>query len=137
MSVSKLASSSSSLKEVSRSDLDLRINSDPNLEMTSKMNLKGNERKTSMTLRSEKKDSDGPSQHDCVDAESVKRGEPIEMQTLGLSERHPVEDEHPNESSDIEVEERSPVSFHIGTRSGVHDTSAPDGTMNQWRIQRV
>ena len=55
MSVSKLASSSSSLREVSKGDLGLRINSDSNIEMISKMNLKGNERKISMTLRSEKK----------------------------------------------------------------------------------
>ena len=37
MSVSKIASGSSSLKEVGKSDLGLRINSDPNLEMTGKM----------------------------------------------------------------------------------------------------
>ena len=102
MSVSKLASSSS-LKEVSRSDLGLRINSDSNLEMTSKMNIKGNERKTSMTLRSEKKDSDGPSQHDCADAERVETGGPIEMKTSEVNKRHPVENERPGEASEIEV----------------------------------
>src|SRR6188508_233476 len=104
MSVSKIASGSSSLKEVGKSDLGLRINSDPNLEMTGKMNLKGNERKISMTLRSEKKDSDGPSQHDCVDAEGVERGGPIETKTPELNKRHPVENERSGEGSDIEVE---------------------------------
>ena len=102
MSLSKLASSS--LKEASNSNLGLRVNSDPNLEMTSKMNLKGNARKTSMTLRSEKKDSDGPSQHDCVDAEGVERGGPIEIRTPELSKRHPVVDEQPGEGSDMEDE---------------------------------
>ena len=102
MSLSKLASSS--LKEVSNSNLGLRVNSDPNLEMTSKTNLKGNERKSSMTLRSEKKDSDGPSQHDCADAERVEPGGPIEMKTSEFNKRHPVENERPGEASDIEVE---------------------------------
>src|SRR6188508_2547292 len=118
MSLSKLASSSNSLKEVSKSDLGLRINSDPNLEMTSKMNLKGNERKISMTLRSEKKDSDGPSQHDCVDAEGVERGGPIEIRTPELSKRHPVVDEQPGEGSDMEDENGPAAQFYIGTRSG-------------------
>ena len=104
MSLSKLASSS--LKEVSKSDLGLRINSDPNLEMTGKMNLKGNERKTGMTLRSEKKDSDGPSQHDCADAERVEPGGPIEMKTSEFNKRHTVEND------DMEDEERSPASFY-------------------------
>ena len=79
MSLSKPACSSISLKEVSKSGLGLRANSDSNLEEICNKNLKGSGRKTSMTLRSEKKDSDDPSQHDCVDAESVKRGKPIEM----------------------------------------------------------
>src|SRR6188768_644150 len=104
MSVSKIASGSSSLKEVSKSNLGLKIISDPNLEMTGKMNLKGNERKISMTLRSEKKDSDGPSQHDCADAERVEPGGPIEMKTSEFNKRHPVENERPGEASDIEME---------------------------------
>ena len=110
MSLSKLASSS--LKEVSNSNLGLRVNSDPNLEMTSKMNLKGNERKSSMTLRSEKKDSDGPSQHDCADAERVEPGGPIEIRTPECNKRHPGVDEQPGKDSDMEDEERSPASFY-------------------------
>ena len=114
MSLSKPACSSISLKEVGKSDLGLRINSDPNLEMTGKMNLKGNERKISMTLRSEKKDSDGPSQHDCADAERVEIGGPTEIKTPEFNKRHPGIDEQPGKDSDMEEENDPAASFYNG-----------------------
>src|SRR6188508_114650 len=127
MSLSKPACSSISLKEVSKSGLGLRANSDSNLEEICSKNLKGNGRKTSMTLRSEKKDSDDPSQHDCADAERVEIGGPTEIKTPEFHKRHPGIDEQPGQDSDMEEENGPSASFYIGTRSGVHDKSDPDG----------
>ena len=104
MSLSKPACSSISLKEVSKSGLGLRANSDSNLEEICNKNLKGNGRKTSMTLRSEKKDSDDLSQHDCADADGVELAKLMEKRTPEPNKRHPVEGEQPGESNDDEVE---------------------------------
>ena len=113
MSLSKPACSSISLKEVSKSGLGLRANSDSNLEEICNKNLKGNGRKTSMTLRSEKKDSDDPSQHDCADAERVEIGGPTEIKTPEFNKRHPGIDEQPGKDSDMEEENGPSASFYI------------------------